>query len=172
MNTLDSSDMEGLVARILCNVHLNSSPDISISAVAFCRVLPFASTASFIASFSIAFPAPLVMSGQASPAASFSFIKLCQLMEPAPTHHRFLIRQLHGSSPLKIVDTSAPLYGNLRPVYFYFFFFFSVFNLILQNRPLCFQFVYCFQIFVQETVKSTCKLKVKTENKNRKKKKK
>lgn len=101
MNTLNSSEVEGPVTRIPCHVHLNSSPVISISAEAFCRVLSFAAAASFITSLSIALPAPFIVSGQASPAASFCFVKLCQLMEPAQTHHRFLTRQMHRSNPLK-----------------------------------------------------------------------
>jgi len=101
MNTLNSSEVEGPVTRIPCHVHLNSSPVISISAEAFSRVLPFAAAASFIASFSIALPAPLIVSCQASPAASFSLVKLCQLMEPAQTHHSFLTRQMHRTNSLK-----------------------------------------------------------------------
>ena len=78
--------MERLVARTTRHVYLNSSPIISVPAVAFLGVMAFAVAAALIASFRVAFPAPFVVSGQASAAAPFSLIKLRQLMEPAQTH--------------------------------------------------------------------------------------
>jgi len=51
--------------------------------------------AALIGSFRVAFPAPLIVSGQPAAAASLGFIKLCQVMEPAHTHHRKKFLSLH-----------------------------------------------------------------------------
>lgn len=81
LNLLALSDMERFAAGTpRLNVHMmnSSSSVINLLAVAFHWIMM-----TFIGSFSGTFPAPLIVFSQTPPAASLSFIKFPEVVEPA-----------------------------------------------------------------------------------------